>query len=202
VRGSLIAIEGNNGSGKSTAAAHLAETLGAATFHYPPAFIRFRDDARMDTDVPARANLLYHLGATLHLSELVRERLATGHVVCDRYLPGPLSLLAARGLMSDDELEALSEPLLAHVVAPRVTLLLTASHEAACERIRERARGGELRPIERMVLASAELFAKREASLRRHARRMGPLVEIATTSLSIEAMRGEVGARAREALLG
>ena len=182
----FIVIEGNNGVGKSTVAAHLETRLGAALFHYPPAFIRFRDEVEMDEQVPPWPNLVYHLGGTLHLSEIVTQELGSRHVVCDRYLPGPLSLLRARHGFAEEDMIALCAPFEPGIRKPDVTVLLTASHAKACERIRGRARGGALRAVERWVLASSAFFQDREASLRHHASRMGPLIEVSTTALSAE----------------
>lgn len=194
--GRLIVVEGNNGTGKSTAAAHLRDGLPAALFHYPEAFTRFRRAVDMDVRVGPLANLTYHLAATLHLADLVRERRAAGDVVCDRYLPGPLSLLEARGLFRDEELQAWIAPYREAIPAPDRTVLLTADHATACRRIRERAAGGELRAIERQVLESAAFFARREDGLRRHAARLGPVTEIDTTELTAE----ETCRRVREAV--
>jgi len=196
----FIVVEGNNGVGKSTVASHLEARLGAARFHYPPAFIRFRDDVEMDERVPPWPNLVYHLGGTLHLSELVSQELSSRHVVCDRYLPGPLSLLRARHGFAEQDMIDLCAPFEPGIRKPDVTVLLTASHAKACERIRARARGGTLRAVERWVLASSAFFQDREASLRLHASRMGQVIEVSTTALSAEEVSAEVTERVCRAL--
>ena len=182
----LIVLEGNNGVGKSTIASHLGEWMDAALFHFPDEFRRFRSEVGMDSRVPPMANLLYHLGATLHLSQLVREQLATRHVVCDRYLPGPLSLLTARGAFSDAELERLTATVEGELRRPDLTILVRADHAEVCARIQDRASrtAAPLRTAERWVIDSEEHFARREESLRHHSSRIGPLIEIDTTRLS------------------
>ena len=187
MRFSLIVVEGSSGVGKSTVAEHLRACLGAALFHYPAEFTRFRREVKMDSDVGPVANLVYHIGATLHLGELVREELANRHVVCDRYLPGPLSLLSARGAMEESELERLSEPFQSRMLRPALTVLVRATWESVCDRIRARAGNGgaELRTAESWVLESREFFARREASLARHAARLGPVAEIDTTTMPV-----------------
>lgn len=181
----LIALEGNSGVGKSTVAAHLRDRLDTALFHFPPEFRRFRSEVGMDSRVPPMANLLYHLGATLHLGQLVQEQLASRHVVCDRYWPGPLSLLSARGAFDDAELERLTETFESQLLRPDLTILLRADYAAVCARLRERATltGEPLRTADRWLLDSETFFTRREISLRRHATRLGPLEEIDTTRL-------------------
>jgi dTMP kinase len=194
----LIVIEGVNGVGKSTTARHLADRLGAALFHYFPEFNRFRQEVGLDVRVAAWPRLAYYLAATLHLSDLVRARLAGGHVVCDRYLASPLSLLIAEGALVDDEACRLTGPFEGYLCAPHLTLLLTADYATARTRLRARTAGAEaVTPVERRVLESAEFFHKREAALRRHASRLGPLVELDTTGLSADEM-----CRAARALVG
>jgi len=41
--------------------------------------------------------------ATLHLSDLVRAQLKQSHVVCDRYLASPLSLMIAESAIDETE---------------------------------------------------------------------------------------------------
>ena len=202
MRSRLIAVEGNSGVGKTTVAAHLRDRLDAALFHYPPEFTHFRGEVDMDSRVPPMANLLYHLGATLHLSDLVEEQLGSRHVVCDRYWPGPLSLLSARGVLDDTEMERLSGPFELRLLRPDLTVLVRATHSAACARIRGRAErdGTPLRTAEQWVLESEEFFTKREVSLKRHAERLGPLVEVDTTNLSAEAAGLEVESLCRSRL--
>jgi thymidylate kinase len=193
----LIVIEGVNGVGKSTTARYLCARFGAALFHYFPEFNRFRQEAELDVRVAALPRLLYYLGATLHLSDLVRARLARGHVVCDRYLASPLSLLLAEDTLAEEEVRRTAGPFEPYLCAPDLTLLLTAAPAAARARLRARtARSGVVTPVERQALQSAAFSRRREAALRRHAGRLGPLLELDTTRLSTEEM-----CRAAEALV-
>lgn len=184
--GQLIVVEGSSGVGKSTIAGQLRQALGAALFHYPAEFTRFRSEVAMDSEVGPLANLVYHLGATLHLSDLVRAELAARPVVCDRYLPGPLSLLSARGVLGESELERLSGPFEHRLVRPALTVLVRATWERVCERIRARSEPARLRAAERWVLESRDFFRRRETSLARHAARLGPVTEFDTTEMSAE----------------
>lgn len=182
--GRLIVIEGNSGVGKSTATIHLTRRLGAKSHHFPPEFLRFREAVGMDENVHGRANLAYHLGGALHLADTMRAELTTTHVVADRYLPGPLSLIAAQGHMEDDEMLAYTAAFEPYLVKPALTVLLVVSHGVASERIRRRASGKALRPVERWTLDDPAFFARREASLRFHAARLGPVFELDTSELA------------------
>jgi thymidylate kinase len=185
----LIVIEGVNGVGKTTTARYLGARLGAALFHYFPEFNRFRQEAGLDECVAPLPRLVYYLGATLHLSDLVRARLPFGHVICDRYLASPLSLLIGEAAITDDEARRLVSPFESYLCAPDLILLLTAEHATASARLRTRtAQVATVTPVERQVLESAEFFRQREAALRRHACRLGPLVEMDTTALSTDEM--------------
>jgi thymidylate kinase len=186
----FVVIEGNNGTGKTTVAEGLAAQGGAVRFHFPTVFGRFRREAGLDEGMDPLPRLAYYLAATVHLSSLVEAEVADGRaVVCDRYLAAPLSLLVADGSLDDDEVCRLSEPFVASLARPRATLLLVAGHAVATARILRRAAertGGRLTPVERSTVESPGFFAAREAALRRHASRVGPVVELDTTALTAE----------------
>jgi thymidylate kinase len=186
--GAVIVIEGNCGVGKTTIATDLAERLGAALLHFPPGFDRFRQEADIDS-APALARLGYYLGAAVHLGALVANARSMGHVVCDRYIAAPLSLLEAEGALEAAELDGLSAPFLEEITAPDIVLLLAATHACAADRIRARAGGEGLRSIEALSVRSAEFFAVREAALRARVAALGPVVELDTTDLDIPSAR-------------
>jgi dTMP kinase len=185
-RGRFIVVEGNNGVGKSTIVRSLAARLGATLHHYPAAFTRFREEVDLDIQVLPMARMLYYLAATLHLSDIVQAELALGHVVLDRYLPGPLSLMAALDQLDGTRIEQMLAPYERSIRPPDVILLLTSDHSTACRRIRERADAGYT-PVQRWTLESEAFFTKRQDALRRYASRLGPVIEIDTTSLSKDA---------------
>jgi dTMP kinase len=99
--GRFIALEGGEGSGKSTQAARLADALGAVATREPGgtrigALVRaiVLDPAGQDLTDRAEA-LLYAADRAQHIAEVVRPALATGrHVVTDR---SPLSSIAYQG---------------------------------------------------------------------------------------------------------
>jgi dTMP kinase len=90
-RGRYIALEGGEGSGKSTQAARLAEAVGASLTHEPGgtrigALVRAIVLDPAHTDLVDRAEaLLYAADRAQHTAEVVRPALAVGrHVVSDR----------------------------------------------------------------------------------------------------------------------
>lgn len=186
----FVVIEGCNGVGKSTITEYLSGRTGASTFHYPPEFVSFRCEVHLDECLAPLPRLAYYLAATLHLSDLVRAQRIQGHVICDRYLASPLSLMIGESAIEETEACRLIEPFASYLCVPDVTLLLTAKHSVASARIHSRsAKSGQLTPVARRMLQSEEFFQRRENASRRLAMRLGPVVELDTTNLSPEEMR-------------
>jgi dTMP kinase len=171
-------VEGTTGVGKTTVTRWLARTLGAATFHYPPEFVRFRRAVGLDERIEPPTRLAYYLAATMHLSDTVRSALQRGPVVCDRYMASPLGLVEASGL---DQAIArrLSEPFLPHLERPSLIVLLTADHQEAVRRASRRRR--TVTPAHLRAFGSPAFFQAWEDAVRRHAERLGPVVPIDTS---------------------
>jgi thymidylate kinase len=185
----FVVIEGCNGVGKSTVVDYLCARLGASTFHYPPQFVSFRHETRLDESVAPLPRLVYYLAATLHLSDLVRAQLSKSHVVCDRYLASPLSLMIAQSAIEESEVCRRVEPFLSYLCTPDMTLLLTADHAVASARISKRlSESGKLTPVSRKILQSSDFFYQRQDASRRWATRVGPVIGLDTTNLSSEEM--------------
>ena len=96
--GWLIAVEGTDGSGKSTQARLLAQHLGAVYTREPggtPLGERLRDmvlDPAGDRPVDRAAALMIAAARAQHVAEVVRPALAEGrHVVTDRYLESSIA---------------------------------------------------------------------------------------------------------------
>lgn len=183
----FIVVSGCNGVGKSTVVRALQDRVDAATFHYTAEFIRFREEVGLDTKVSAVPRLLYYLAATMHVSDLVREQLARRHVICDRYLESPVSLLIAESALSDGDLDGICDPFRSYLCAPDLTLLLTAGYDTACARIRQRLPARCTR-VEQVVLQSPAFFHRREVALRLHASKLGSVRELDTTALNVSEM--------------
>jgi thymidylate kinase len=185
----FLVIEGCNGVGKSTITEYLSARAGASTFHYPPEFVNFRRDVHLDQSVAPLPRLVYYLAATLHLSDLVRLQLKQSHVICDRYLASPLSLMIGESAIDESEAYRVLEPFLSYLRMPDLTLLLTAEHAVASARINKRSReSGKLTPVAQRVLESKDFFYQRQDASRRWGMRLGPVVELNTTNLSPEEM--------------
>ncbi len=185
----FLVIEGCNGVGKSTIEKYLSARVGASTFHYPPEFVSFRREVRLDECVAPLPRLVYYVAASLHLSDLVRTQLTQSHVICDRYLASPLSLMIAESAIEETEACRLMKPFASYLRMPDLTLLLTAEHAVASARIHNRSRdSGMLTPVARRMLESEEFFHKRENACRQFAKRLGPVMELDTTNLSPEEM--------------
>ena len=186
----FLVIEGCNGVGKSTIVEYLSARAGASSFHYPPEFVSFRRDVHLDECLAPLPRLAYYLAATLHLSDLVRAQLTQSHVICDRYLASPLSLMIGESAIEETEACRLVEPFLSYLCMPDLTLLLTAEHGVASTRIHNRSLESRmLTPVARRMRESEEFFHKRENASRRLSMRLGPVVELDTTNLSPEEMR-------------
>ncbi len=165
----FLVIEGCNGVGKSTIEKYLSARVGASTFHYPPEFVSFRREVRLDECVAPLPRLVYYLAASLHLSDLVRTQLTQSHVICDRYLASPLSLMIAESAIEETEACRLMKPFASYLRMPDLTLRM-------------------LTPVARRMLESEEFFHKRENACRQFAMRLGPVMELDTTNLSPEEM--------------
>jgi len=185
----FLVIEGCNGVGKTTITEYLIARVGASSFHYPPEFVSFRRDVHLDQAVAPLPRLTYYLAATLHLSDLVRTQLKLGHVICDRYLASPLSLMIGDSAIDEQEARELIAPFQSYLCVPDLTLLVTAEHAVVSARIHNRAlKSGILMPTAQRMVESKDFFQKRENACRQLATRLGPVVELDTTKLSPEEM--------------
>jgi len=185
----FLVIEGCNGVGKSTIVEYLCARIGALSFHYPPEFVSFRRDLHLDERLAPLPRLVYYLAATLHLSDLVRAQLTKSHVICDRYLASPLSLMIGESAIEETEARRLMEPFLSYLCTPDLTLLVTAEHAVVSGRIRNRSLvSGKLTPVAQRIIESEEFFHRRQNASRRIAMSLGPVVELDTTDLSPEEM--------------
>src|SRR5215471_503825 len=185
----FLVIEGCNGVGKSTITEYLSARTGASTFHYPPEFVSFRREVHLDESVAPLPRLSYYFAATLHLSDLVRAQLKQSHVICDRYLASPLSLMIGESAIKEKDARHLLKPFLSYLCMPDLTLLLTAEHAVASARINKRSlESGKLTPVGQKMLESKDFFYKRQDASRRWAMSLGPVVELNTTNLSPEEM--------------
>jgi thymidylate kinase len=184
----FVAVEGAIGVGKSTVTGHLCSAWEAASFHLPPEFRRFRAEVCLDERVPPVPRLAYYLGACLELSGLVERELARRDVVCDRYLASPLSLVELLGGRDREEIHRLGRPFWVTAIRPHLTLLLTARHDVARERMNRRGRARDDDQAHRLAMASERFYLEWTENVRRYAQDMGPVQELDTTDLGEDEM--------------
>jgi dTMP kinase len=151
-RGTFITLEGPEGSGKTTAARHLAEWLrgrGIPTvLTHEPGGTPLGEEIRrivlhvrgMSDDLDPRADaLLYAAGRAQHVARLIRPALERGDwVVCARYLDSSLAYQGAGYGNDPVELRRLQE-FATYGLLPDLTLLLDVPVEIGLERTRRRS---------------------------------------------------------------
>jgi thymidylate kinase len=189
-RGPLVVLEGTNATGKSSVVTDLAARLDAQGFHFPPAFVAFREEVGLDSCVAPIPRLVYYLAGILHLSSLIDEAMTKGPVVCDRYAASPLGAVIADGEPTEEEVLSLFSGFEPHIARPDLTILLRCDHAAARARLEARnRREGSLHVLHRRSLESPAYFRRTHEAIRRQVYRMGPVVEIDTTGRTVEETR-------------
>ena len=151
-RGRFITLEGPEGSGKTTAARHLAEWLrGRGTITVltqEPGGTPLGEEIRrivlhmrgMSDDLDPRADaLLYAAGRAQHVARVIRPALERGEwVVCARYADSSLAYQGAGYGNDMTELRRLQD-FATFGLRPDLTLLLDVPVEVGLERTRRRA---------------------------------------------------------------
>jgi dTMP kinase len=150
-RGRFITLEGPEGSGKTTAARHLAEWVrgrGVATLlTQEPGGTPLGDEIRrivlhmrgMSDDLDPRADaLLYAAGRAQHVARVIRPAIERGEwVVCARYADSSLAYQGAGYGNDMTELQRLQD-FATFGLRPGLTLLLDVPVEIGLERTRRR----------------------------------------------------------------
>jgi dTMP kinase len=151
-RGRFITLEGPEGSGKSTAARHLAEWLRGrgvpVVLTHEPGGTPLGEEIRrivlhmrgMSDDLDPRADaLLYAAGRAQHVARVIRPALERGEwVVCARYADSSLAYQGAGYGNDMFDLRRLQD-FATFGLRPDLTLLLDVSVEVGLERTRRRA---------------------------------------------------------------
>jgi dTMP kinase len=151
-RGRFITLEGPEGSGKTTAARHLAEWLrgrGIATvLTAEPGGTPLGEEVKrivlhmrgMSDDLDPRADaLLYAAGRAQHTGRVIRPALERGEwVVCSRYIDSSMAYQGAGYGNDPDEMRRL-QAFATGGLWPDLTILLDVPVEVGLERTRRRA---------------------------------------------------------------
>jgi len=167
-RGRFITLEGPEGSGKTTAARHLAEWLrgrGVATvLTQEPGGTPLGEEIRrivlhergMSDDLDARADaLLYAAGRAQHVARVIGPALERGEwVVCARYLDSSLAYQGAGYGNEPAELRRLQE-FATYGLLPDLTLLLDVPVEVGLERTRRRSEWNRFEDTEQVAFFDA-----------------------------------------------
>lgn len=163
-RGRFITLEGPEGSGKSTAARHLAEWLrgrGISTvLTHEPGGTPLGEEVRrivlhmrgMSDDLDPRADaLLYAAGRAQHVARIIRPALDRGDwVVCARYADSSLAYQGAGYGNDMTEMRRLQE-FATGSLRPDLTLLIDVPVEVGLERTRRRAEWNRFENTEQLV---------------------------------------------------
>lgn len=183
----FVAVEGCNGAGKSTVSEHLARIFGARLFHFPPEFIRYKEESDLDLRVRAVPRFAYYLGGALELSDLVRESLRHSNVVCDRYFPSSMLPAVAFDQVSERRLCEMARPFIKYIHRPHLVLFLRVTPSVGIDRILRRARiTGQLKSMSRQMIRTPQAFAACDQLLRHQIHRLAPVVELDTTCLTAD----------------
>lgn len=151
-RGRFITLEGPEGSGKTTAARHLAEWLrglGIPTvLTQEPGGTPLGEEVKrivlhvrgMSDDLEPRADaLLYAAGRAQHVGRIIRPALGRGEwVVCSRYVDSSLAYQGAGYGNDPDEMRRLQD-FATGGLRPDLTILLDVPVETGLERTRRRS---------------------------------------------------------------
>lgn len=134
-QGPFVVLKGVSGVGKSTLSRLLAKRLGATEIH------TLTDPHTGWSDTINRGlrplpQFAFYLSGLLHASDAVRQHLAVGPVVADRYASSVTACHAAVNGVGLDQVKELIAPFRPYLVAPDATFYLLGSDHSLKERMR------------------------------------------------------------------
>jgi dTMP kinase len=201
-RGRFITLEGPEGSGKTTAARHLADWLrgrGVSTvLTKEPGGSQLGEEVRrivlhmrgMSDDLDPRADaLLYAAGRAQHVARLIRPALERGDwVVCARYIDSSLAYQGAGYGNDIDDLRRLQE-FATGGLRPDLTLLLDVPVDVGLDRTRRRGEWNRFEDTEELAF-----FEQVRAAYLKMAAEEPERFEVIDGSGTVEAADAEVQA--------
>jgi len=134
VRKRFFALEGVDGSGKSTVGKSLAEQAGGIYMKTPGEQYK-AVRAHIDNGTPKETKLLFYLATVMDASAQIGRMLLTQPVICDRYIWSSLIPHAAYHDEDLGELERIWQPFSQRITQPTNTVLLTVSEDEQSARM-------------------------------------------------------------------
>ncbi|MEO6577608.1 MAG: dTMP kinase [Candidatus Limnocylindria bacterium] len=207
--GRFITLEGPEGSGKSTAARHLASWLRTSNIRpvltQEPGGTPLGDEVRrivlhmrgMSDDLEPRADaLLYAAGRAQHVERVIRPALERGDwVVCARYADSSLAYQGAGYGNEMGEMRRLQE-FATDGLWPDLTILIDVPVEIGLQRTRRRAQWNRFEDTE-----ETEFFEKVRAAYLRLAADEPDRFEIVDGSVSVEEADAAIAAAVARRLM-
>ncbi len=137
----LLLIEGVDGTGKSTVVMELEKRYSLKRISTPVEPLRSIRGNYDQGGVPPQARLLFYLSANAYSAKVIQDELKKTDVALDRYLLGTIAnhnILAA-----SDFSFFFTESEKLRMLAPDVTIVLTATQKVREDRIKQRVENGD-----------------------------------------------------------
>ncbi|MBT2395645.1 AAA family ATPase [Streptomyces sp. ISL-100] len=129
-----MVLEGVSGIGKSTLARLLARRLNGTALH-TLADPHNTWSKAVAQQMEALPQIAFYLSGLLHVSDLIRNALAHGPVIADRYAPSVTARQAAIHSVNPSDVDALIAPFHRYLLTPDHTFYLRCSEHTLRERM-------------------------------------------------------------------
>ncbi|RII13351.1 thymidylate kinase [Streptomyces sp. YIM 130001] len=133
-QGPFVVLEGVSGIGKSTLAALLAQRLKSSSIH-TLADPHQAWSSTANQELGALPQMAFYLSGLLHASDLIRQRLASGPVIADRYTSSVTACHAAAHGIDPTDVARLIDPFRPYLAPPDRTFYLLGSTTALRRRM-------------------------------------------------------------------
>ncbi|MGW2953875.1 dTMP kinase [Streptomyces eurythermus] len=128
-------MEGVSGAGKTTLARILARRLDATAIHTLTS-PHSEWSGAVNQQLRPLPQFAFYLSGLLHVSDTVRQALAVGPVIADRYASSVVACHAAVNCVALEQVRELVKPFRSYLVTPDVTFYLNSSAKSLRERMR------------------------------------------------------------------